>query len=108
MLGQLSYCGASAVAQSIWNRQNGQIEVAATLERGAYAYGKTAVEYGQGKGYAEAEVVALNRQNNDRVKDEIKAGFFFDEPSLRVKNENCLDLLRHTPGLADIWRRHAN
>lgn len=108
VVGQLSYCGASAVAQSAWNRQNGYSDVADMLERGAYAYGKTAVEYGQRNGYSETDVIALNRQNNDKLKNEIKAGFFFDGPSIRVKNENCLDLLKNTPGLTDIWRRHTN
>lgn len=108
MLGQLSYCGAIAVAQSIWNRQNGYSDVAGTLEVVAYAYGKTAVEYGQNKGYSEADVIALNRKNNDKVMDEIKNGFFFDGPSLHNKNENCLDLVKYTTGLAEIWRRQFN
>jgi len=108
IINQASYCAAAAMAQSQWERRSGRNDMASTLEQATLAYAKTTVGYGQRHGFSEAEIIAQNKKNDERVRNEIKSGFFFDKPSLDAKNENCLDLLKNTPELLAIWRNYFN
>ena len=106
IVNQLSYCAAIAVGQSIWNRQNGNEDVASTLEKGAFAYAKTAVEFGVTDGLSEAEVVSINKTNSNNVTEEMKDRSFFDGGLLNEKNNKCLNMVKNNPTLLSIWQRY--
>lgn len=106
IVNQLSYCAAIAVGQSIWNRQNGNEDVASTLEKGAFAYAKTAVEFGVTDGLSEADVVSLNKTNSNNVTEEMKGRSFFDGGLLNEKNNKCLNMVKNNPTLLSIWQRY--
>ncbi|MDA9094108.1 hypothetical protein N9K20_04370 [Methylophilaceae bacterium] len=110
LVNKLSYCGASSLAQSIWNRNAdaGNQDVANTLERGAVAYGNIAIEFGAMNSISKESVIMLNRKNNTKVSQEIKDGFFFDGESLKEKNNNCTDILKNNPTLLGIWQHYFN
>jgi hypothetical protein len=107
IVNQLSYCGASALAQSIWNRKQGNYDVADTLEKGTIAYGNLAIEFGSMNQIDKENVIQLNKKNNTKVSEEVKNGNFFNA-SLAKRNTNCLDLVKENPTLLGMWQRHFN
>ena len=92
--------------QSKWNKQNGNEDVASTLEKGALAYAKTAVEFGVANGLSESEVISLYKSNNNKVTEEIKGGSFFDGSLINEKNNNCLNIVKNNSTLLPIWQRY--
>ena len=107
IVNQLSYCGASALAQSVWNRREGNYDVADTLEKGTIAYGNLAIEFGSMNQIDKENVIQLNKKNNTKVSEEVKNGNFFNA-SLAKRNANCLDLVKENPTLLGMWQRHFN
>ena len=108
LVDQLSYCGAIAVGQSIWQKQYGDPSVAATLEKGAFAYAKTAIEFGMANGLSESEVITINKSNNNKVTEEMKNKSFFDASLLNEKNNTCLSIVKINSTLLPIWQRYFN
>lgn len=104
---QLSYCGASALAQSIWNRRQGNYDVADTLEKGIIAYGNLAIEFGSMNHIDKENVIQLNKKNNTKVSEEVKNGYFFDT-SLQKRNTHCLNIVKENPTLLGMWQKHFN
>jgi hypothetical protein len=108
LVDQLSYCGAIAVGQSIWQKQYGDQSVGSTLEKGAFAYAKTAIEFGMANGLSESEVITINKSNNNKVTEEMKNKSFFDASFLNEKNNNCLNIVKNNSTLLPIWQRYFN
>jgi DNA-directed RNA polymerase subunit RPC12/RpoP len=105
VVNQLSYCAASTLAQSIWNNQAGNFDIAETLQQGSFAYANLAVEYGQIKGMSKSSIIDLNKANDLKVRQEIKDGHFFNGALLTQKNNRCLNLIKNNATLFGMWKQ---
>ena len=104
---RLSYCSAITMGQANFMRQIGDNGSSAdSLDRGAYAYAKTAFEIGKKSGMTRARIIEINEDNSRKVYKEILNQDFFNGDDLRKKNDDCLALVKSDLDILQVWRRY--